>query len=375
MSVSDYMTETHPAIDEFDIEGQEESGELPPSNDPVDVSERQEQDPPPRDPNTSAGENTEETTDTPPADNGQTKQPEDSAEGDTPTGGEPAGSPESEGQPADDVNPDDLSDIVGPDGKYMTYREAAKATRSLQSMYDKKFAEQNKQIEELQKYREEQQKQWEQQTQQQQEYQQQQAVQQQIQSMTEQQWAHQIDMYPGETVSWAAENYPEAIPGIISHIRATKGDFVADEMLIRYQQGQQQQMMQQQQEQMQQAQQAAQPQPNIETNVENAMKAITDKYGEQFSEMQEDVSAALQSGNYQIDFADPANIAGAVEHAFLAAFRNKAIEQNQQASSQPTAASPQAETGNPGQAGQPVSEEDEIANEIVEQWNNNPYSR
>jgi hypothetical protein len=372
MSTEHYMTETHPAIDEFDIEGQEAAGALPPADGPVDVSERQEQDVAPREPDPvdTPAVTTETPSETPTDITPDITPLEPKTEEPTtePTGDE--GDP-----PTGDVNPDDLSDIVGPDGKYLTYRDAAKGYTNVQSMWAKKHAEQEKQLQELQQQNhqwQEWQKQQEAATQQVNEQQQ---IQQQADNMSQEQWAHQIDLYPGETVDWAAENYPQAIPGIVAQIRATKGDFVADELLIRYQQGQNQRILDQQQEQIKQVQQAAQPKPDTSKNIQHAMAAITEKYGEQFSEMQEDVSAAIQSGNYKIDFADAANIAGAMEHAFLAAFRTKAIKQNQQAATQPTAASPQAETGNPGQAGQPASEEDQIADEIVDYFNDNPYAR
>lgn len=333
--MNDYVTENHPALKEFDIEGQEAeeaaAAEAPPEQ-PVE----------------------EQTTEETPV---EQEQPVEEAP--------PSEDPPPEPPPTEDAKPDDITDIVGPDGKYMTYREAAKATRNLQSMYDKKFAEQQQAMQQYQQQVE----QWNQYYAQQQQAAEKAA---QIDNISAEQWAQQIDLAPVDTLQWAAQEYPEAVPHIISRVRQTKGDAIADQMLVSYQQDQLAMQQYQQQQALAQQQYAIATDPR--NTIQLAMDAVTEKYGEEFSGMETEVSEAIQSGNYNIDFGDPANIAGAVEHAFLVATRNRAIQKNQANASAPQAASPQAETGSPGQA-PAVTAEDEIADQIVSAWEDNPYDR
>ena len=237
--MNDYITENHPAMSEFDIEGQEAAGTIEPAPaGGVDMTERQEVDVAPREhkepitPETT----TETTTETPPETTGETP-PEATVEA-TETNQEQAAREAQE--PPADAKPDDITDIVGPDGKYLTYREAAKATRNLQSMYDKKFSDQQAAFNQQQQQLE----QWNQY------YAQEQARQEQANenaSITPEQFAHSIDVAPGDTLRWAQEHYPEAVPDIISRVRATKGDQLADQMLVNHQQSQMQQQQYEQQ--------------------------------------------------------------------------------------------------------------------------------
>ena len=261
-----------------------------------------------------------------------------------------------------DVDPDDVSDIVGENGKYLTYRELAKGYSNLQSMKQKEINQQKKQIEEQQKTLE----QWNQYYQQQQQAMQ---HQQQVASVTQEQIDYNIDMAPMDTFHWAMENDPNRIPYIISQAREKKGNAVADAMNFELQQAQMQyQMMHQQQMMEQQIQEKTGFNP-IENNVNTAMTNITERYGDEFNKYSDQVSEQLEQGNVQIDWNDPASIELAVERTYLQVMRADVQAQAKRIAEQPREASPQAETGSPGQA--PILDkfEDEVRNEVLEQYN------
>lgn len=278
---------------------------------------------------------------------------------------EQAPEPQGDGTATGDVDPDDISEIVGPDGKYMTYREVAKGYDNLQSLKDKEIAEVKRAVEEAQQQNQQWNEWYQHQQQEQQQYAEQQQQVQQNTPSSQEELAYNIEVDPMGTFRRAAQYTPELVPSIIAYVRQSKGDHLADSMMLENQQAQNYAIQQQQQQMLEQQQQQMQQPALQQDNMTKAIDAVKQHYGEEFTALEEDVSAALGSGNYKIDFSNPASIAGAVENAYLRVYREKAMEAAKTATDQPQAPAQQAETGSPGQA--PVlDEDDQIRQEVVD---------
>ena len=324
-------------LDMFDVESHEETEAQTPDAEPDPVAEAEKAAQADDTPAEAPAEPTEEPTEAtqevkPPDTSGTTTTPAEESE--------------------KDAEPDDITDIVGPDGKYMTYREAAKATRSLQSMKDREMDELRGQMQQQQQYIE-----------QQAAMQQQQSQQQSIESVSDEQIVKGLAQNPHGTFNWLAEAQPHRVSEAISAIREIHGNEMADEAITAYNQN----MIQGTQQQMQ-AQHDEMLRPGVvQSNIQSAMGALSNKYGDEFNDLSDDVAGIVESFE-GIDFDNPQAIANALETGFLHAWRAKATT----GASNPATPDPSprefVESGTPGQ--EPVETAEEgILNDIVGEFN------
>jgi len=189
----------------------------------------------------------------------------------------------------------------------------------------------------------------------------------QIANVSDEEIVKGLQVSPYETMGWLLETQPNRVAEGLSAIRELHGNEIADQMMLQIQSQQTQGV----QEQVQSQYEALQQPAVVQGNIQKAMGALTEKYGAEFEELSEDTAQIV--GEFEgIDFNNPSAIANALEVGFLHAWKAKATTAAE--TSTPTESSPQqfVETGTPGQEPQ-VSVEDEILNEVVEQFQQNQY--